>query len=63
MSKKIWSARADLRKKISELENANKELKETQTKRTTDGQQNTLPTSTKKSSISAPTSWRQTRHG
>jgi signal transduction histidine kinase len=32
MSKKIWSARADLRKKISELENANKELKETQTK-------------------------------
>lgn len=32
MSKKIWQARGDLRKKISELEAANKELKETQTK-------------------------------
>lgn len=32
MSKKIWQARADLRKKLSELENTNKELKETQTK-------------------------------
>ncbi|MNJ93465.1 Sporulation kinase E [compost metagenome] len=32
MSKKIWQARSDLRKKISELESANKELKETQTK-------------------------------
>ena len=32
MSKKIWQARSDLRKKISELEGANKELKETQTK-------------------------------
>lgn len=32
MSKKIWQARSDLRKKITELEAANKELKETQTK-------------------------------
>ncbi|XGC81032.1 ATP-binding protein [Bdellovibrio bacteriovorus] len=32
MSKKIWQARSDLRKKISELESANKELKDTQTK-------------------------------
>lgn len=32
MSKKIWQARGDLRKKLSELETANKELKETQTK-------------------------------
>lgn len=32
MSKKIWQARSDLRKKITELEGANKELKETQTK-------------------------------
>ncbi len=32
MSKKIWQARSDLRKKIAELELANKELKETQTK-------------------------------
>lgn len=32
MSKKIWQARSDLRKKISELETANKELKDTQTK-------------------------------
>lgn len=32
MSKKIWQARSDLRKKITELEDANKELKETQTK-------------------------------
>ncbi|MFS4458753.1 ATP-binding protein [Bdellovibrio sp. HCB2-146] len=32
MSKKIWQARSDLRKKIAELESANKELKETQTK-------------------------------
>lgn len=32
MSRKIWIARADLRKKITELERANKELKETQTK-------------------------------
>ncbi|MEN0058378.1 MAG: methyl-accepting chemotaxis protein, partial [Bdellovibrio sp.] len=32
MSKKIWQARSDLRKKISELEAANKELKDTQTK-------------------------------
>jgi two-component system NtrC family sensor kinase len=32
MSKKIWQARSDLRKKITELESANKELKETQTK-------------------------------
>lgn len=32
MSKKIWQARSDLRKKITELEAANKELKDTQTK-------------------------------
>lgn len=32
MSKKIWQARSDLRKKITELESANKELKDTQTK-------------------------------
>lgn len=32
MSKKIWQARADLRKKINELESANKELREAQTK-------------------------------
>lgn len=32
MSKKIWQARSDLRKKIAELEGANKELKDTQTK-------------------------------
>lgn len=32
MSKKIWTARSDLRKKITELEAANKELKDTQTK-------------------------------
>lgn len=32
MSKKIWQARSDLRKKITELEDANKELKDTQTK-------------------------------
>lgn len=32
MSKKIWTARSDLRKKITELESANKELKDTQTK-------------------------------
>jgi two-component system NtrC family sensor kinase len=32
MSKKIWTARSDLRKKISELEAANRELKDTQTK-------------------------------
>lgn len=32
MSKKIWQARGDLRKKLAELEAANKELKETQTK-------------------------------
>ncbi|QLY25656.1 ATP-binding protein [Bdellovibrio sp. KM01] len=32
MSKKIWTARSDLRKKITELESANRELKETQTK-------------------------------
>lgn len=32
MSKKIWQARSDLRKKITELESANRELKETQTK-------------------------------
>ncbi|MFV8248058.1 ATP-binding protein [Bdellovibrio bacteriovorus] len=32
MSKKIWVARSDLRKKITELEAANKELKDTQTK-------------------------------
>ncbi|MBO9665669.1 MAG: sensor histidine kinase [Bdellovibrio sp.] len=32
MSKKIWTARSDLRKKISELESANRELKDTQTK-------------------------------
>lgn len=32
MSKKIWTARSDLRKKISELEMANRQLKETQTK-------------------------------
>lgn len=32
MSKKIWVARSDLRKKITELELANKELKDTQTK-------------------------------
>ncbi len=32
MSKKIWQARSDLRKKITELENTNHELKETQTK-------------------------------
>ncbi len=32
MSKKIWTARSDLKKKIFELETANKELKETQTK-------------------------------
>lgn len=32
MSKKIWQARSDLRKKISELETTNRELKETQTK-------------------------------
>jgi two-component system, NtrC family, sensor kinase len=30
MSKKIWQARSDLRKKITELEESNKELKETQ---------------------------------
>src|SRR5690606_7578019 len=32
MSKKIWQARSDLRAKIVELEGANKELKDTQTK-------------------------------
>ncbi|MGZ3769249.1 MAG: ATP-binding protein [Bdellovibrio sp.] len=32
MSKKIWQARSEVRKKITELEAANKELKETQTK-------------------------------
>jgi two-component system NtrC family sensor kinase len=32
MSKKIWQARSELRKKITELESANKELKDTQTK-------------------------------
>ncbi|MEK2689603.1 ATP-binding protein [Bdellovibrio sp. GT3] len=32
MSKKIWTARSDLRKKITELESANRELKDTQTK-------------------------------
>lgn len=32
MSKKIWQARSDLRKKITELESANRELKDTQTK-------------------------------
>lgn len=32
MSRKIWQARSDLRKKITELEAANKELKDTQTK-------------------------------
>lgn len=32
MSKKIWQARGDLRKKITELENTNRELKDTQTK-------------------------------
>jgi two-component system NtrC family sensor kinase len=32
MSKKIWTARSDLRKKITELEQANRELKDTQTK-------------------------------
>jgi two-component system NtrC family sensor kinase len=32
MSKKIWQARSELRKKIAELEGANKELKDTQTK-------------------------------
>lgn len=32
MSKKIWQARSDLRKKITELESANKELQDTQTK-------------------------------
>lgn len=32
MSKKIWTARADLRKKIAELEQTNRELKETQAK-------------------------------
>ncbi|HEY1079345.1 MAG TPA: HAMP domain-containing protein, partial [Bdellovibrio sp.] len=32
MSKKIWQARSDLRKKITELQDANKELKDTQTK-------------------------------
>lgn len=32
MSKKIWTARADLRKKIAELEQANRELKDTQAK-------------------------------
>lgn len=32
MSRKIWQARSDLRKKITELESANRELKETQTK-------------------------------
>ncbi|MFP5518277.1 MAG: ATP-binding protein [Bdellovibrionia bacterium] len=32
MSKKIWQARSDLRKKITELELANRELKDTQTK-------------------------------
>ena len=32
MSKKIWQARSDLRKKINELESANRELKDTQTK-------------------------------
>ncbi len=32
MSKKIWQARAELRNKITELESANRELKETQTK-------------------------------
>jgi two-component system NtrC family sensor kinase len=32
MSKKIWTARSDLKKKISELQSANKELKDTQTK-------------------------------
>lgn len=32
MSKKIWTARGDLRKKIAELEQANKELKDTQAK-------------------------------
>lgn len=32
MSKKIWQARSELRKKITELEAANKELKDTQTK-------------------------------
>ncbi|WP_413576588.1 ATP-binding protein [Bdellovibrio sp. HCB290] len=32
MSKKIWTARSDLRKKITELETANRELKDTQTK-------------------------------
>ncbi|HWU43578.1 MAG TPA: ATP-binding protein, partial [Bdellovibrio sp.] len=32
MSKKIWTARSDLRKKITELQAANKELKDTQTK-------------------------------
>lgn len=32
MSQKIWQARSELRKKLSELETANKELKETQTR-------------------------------
>ncbi|MFN8791209.1 MAG: ATP-binding protein [Bdellovibrionales bacterium] len=32
MFKKIWQARADLRKKVFELQNANRELKETQTR-------------------------------
>ncbi len=32
MSQKIWQARADLKKKISELELANRELKDTQTR-------------------------------
>lgn len=32
MSRKIWQARSELRKKITELEAANKELKDTQTK-------------------------------
>lgn len=32
MSRKIWTARSDLRKKINELQNANSELKDTQTK-------------------------------
>lgn len=32
MSKKIWTARSELRKKLTELESANKELKDTQTK-------------------------------
>lgn len=32
MSKKIWQARSDLQKKVQELESANRELKETQTR-------------------------------